>query len=124
MSFDLVGMGRLAASKPNRARVQPRLHDSLTGDVIHNHGHSGVSDVGWDEGAEALLSCSVPQLQPHLQTHTHSLPHTLTPQQGYTSNLQLTSTQPSMHMHRWLETYSSVFEVHGLREEVNTDGGL
>lgn len=39
----------------------------LTGDVIDHHSNSGVSDVAGNEAAEALLPCSVPQLEPNLR---------------------------------------------------------
>eukprot|EP00951_Prasinocladus_malaysianus_P020094 scaffold163844_cov42-Prasinocladus_malaysianus.AAC.1 len=34
-------------------------------DIIYHHCDAAVANVGWDEAAEALLACSVPQLQPH-----------------------------------------------------------
>lgn len=39
----------------------------LTGDVIDHHSNSGVSDVAGNKAAEALLPCSVPQLEPNLR---------------------------------------------------------
>ena len=33
------------------------------GDVVDHNGNRGVADVGRDEGAEALLACSVPELE-------------------------------------------------------------
>ena len=53
---------------------------SLTCDVIDNHGNRGVTDIGWDETAESLLPCCVPQLQPDLGLHHYNAhtPHRIT----------------------------------------------
>lgn len=41
----------------------------LTCDVIHHHSDSRVPYVAGDEAPEALLTCCIPQLQSHLNTH-------------------------------------------------------
>lgn len=39
---------------------------TLTCNVVDHHGHGGVPYITGDEASEALLSCCVPKLQPHL----------------------------------------------------------
>lgn len=42
------------------------VQEALTRNVVDHHGHSGVPYITGDEAPEALLSCCVPELQPHL----------------------------------------------------------
>lgn len=39
------------------------MEERLTGDVVNDDSDARVSDVGRDEGAEALLSGGVPELE-------------------------------------------------------------
>lgn len=49
--------------KKKRKKID-RAHEQaaprLTGNVVHNHSNSWVSDIRWDEAAEPLLAGRVP----------------------------------------------------------------
>lgn len=42
------------------------VQQALTRNIVDHHGHGGVPYITGDEAPEALLSCCVPELQPHL----------------------------------------------------------
>lgn len=56
-----------------RRKQREESKDWLTCDVIDNHSHGGVADVTGDEAPEALLTRSVPQLQPDLRVREREL---------------------------------------------------